>query len=139
MTYKYNSNCIINETKQILEKSFEKYQKINLNYYDDVLFFFNSIFSENSTSILKIKFKKITLSEDIFNMYNNIIKKYKLNKELFDINNFDIEDFHDFTDIVEITKIMCNNLLIRLNYNIIIITLNNGKKKFKILIIKNGF
>ena len=115
MTYKYNSNCIINETKQILEKSFEKYQKINLNYYDDVLFFFNSIFSENSTSILKIKFKKITLSEDIFNMYNNIIKKYKLNKELFDINNFDIEDFHDFTDIVEITKIMCNNLLIRLN------------------------
>jgi hypothetical protein len=139
MEYRKSSNIIINETKRILEKSFEEYQHKNLNYYDDVLKFLNLIFNGNETSILKIRFKKITVSEDIFNLYNDIIKKYKVNRDLFDTNKFDIEDFHDFSDIVEIAKIMCNNLLNRLNYNIVINTLPDGKKKFKINIINNGF
>ena len=129
---------IINETKHILENSYNDYQNKNIDYYKDILKFMNLIFNENSLSILKIKFKQITVNEDIFNLYNSIIKKYKLNKEKFDTENFDIDDFHDFSDIIEIAKIMCNNLLFKLNYNIDIITYNN-KKKFKINIIKNGF
>ena len=72
------------------------------------------IFNDNSKSILKIKLKKITISEDIFELYNNIIRKYKLNKPLFDTENFDLEDFYDFTDIIEIIKIICNNILIKI-------------------------
>jgi hypothetical protein len=96
------------------------------------------IFNDSCKSILKIKLKKITLSEDIFELYNNIIKKYKLNKAIFDIENFDLEDFHEFTDIIEIIKIMCNNVLFKLNYNLDIYTFNNTKK-LKFNIINNGF
>jgi len=133
-----NTNILINETKRILEKSYEDYQNINQHYYDNVLQFLNLLFAEESKSILKIKFKKITLNEKIFNMYNDIIKKYKLNKNLFDTKNFNIEDIHDFSEIIEISKIMCNNLLNKLNYKFDIITYNNTKK-FKITIINNGF
>jgi virulence-associated protein VapD len=127
-----------NETKEILEKSYEEYQKKNINYYNDVLKLMNMIFNDNSKSILKIKLKKITISEDIFELYNNIIKKYKLNKPLFDTENFDLDDSYDFTDIIEIIKIMCNNILIKLNYNLDIYTYNK-EKKLKINIINNGF
>jgi hypothetical protein len=127
-----------NETKEILEKSYEEYQQKNINYYNDVLKLMNMIFNDNSKSILKIKLKKITISEDIFELYNNIIKKYKLNKPLFDTENFDLEDFYDFTDIIEIIKIMCNNILIKINYNLDIYTYNK-EKKLKINIINNGF
>jgi virulence-associated protein VapD len=133
-----NTNILINETKRILEKSYEDYQNINQHYYDNVLQFLNLLFAEESKSILKIKFKKITLNEKIFNMYNDIIKKHKLNKNLFDTKNFNIEDIHDFSEIIEIAKIMCNNLLNKLNYKFDVITYNNAKK-LKITIINNGF
>jgi len=130
---KNKSLCVINETKDILEKSYEEYQQKNINYYNDVLKLMNMIFNDSSKSILKIKLKKITLSEDIFELYNNIIKKYKLNKPLFDIENF-----HEFTDIIEIIKIICNNVLLKLNYNLEFYTFNNIKK-LKFNIINNGF
>jgi len=135
---KETTHILINETKRILEKSYEDYQNVNQLYYTNVLEFLNLVFNEDSTSILKIKFKKITLNEKIFNMYNDIIKKYKLNKKLFDTKSFNIEDIHDFSDIIEIAKIMCNNLLNKLNYKFDITNYNNTKK-FKINIINNGF
>ena len=135
---KRKSSPVINETKIILENSYEAYQQKNINYYNDVLRLMNLIFNDDSKSILKIKLKKITVSEDIFELYNNIIKKYKLEKNLFDTKNFDLEDFHDFMDIVEIIRIICNNLLVKLNYNLDIYTWNNTKK-LKITIINDGF
>ena len=139
MEYRNNSQHIINETKRILEKSYEQYHKKNLTYYDDVLKFLNLIFNEQEKSIMKLKLRKITFTHDIFNLYNNIIKQYKLNKDLFDVDNFDVEDFHDFSNIVEITKIMSNNLLNKLNYKLDMITYANSKKRFKISILNNGF
>ena len=135
---KSSTITLINETKQILEKSYEEYQQKNIDYYNDVLKLMNLIFNDNSKSILKIKLKKITLSGDIFELYNSIIRKYKLDKPFFDTENFDLEDFHDFTDIIEIIKIICNNILIKINYNLDIYTYNK-EKKLKINIINNGF
>ena len=129
----FSELSIINQTKQILEESMEIYYQNNEKYYKDVLSFLNKLYSENSKSILKIKFKKITFNEDIFNKYNKIIKKYNLNKDLFDTLNFNIDDVHDFNDIIEISQIMSNNLLEKLNFRINQININ-GKKILKIII-----
>lgn len=128
---KRHSGLIINKTKSILEKSYIKYQQTLEKYYDDVLEWMNAIYNDNSKSILKVQLKKITLDEDIFNKYNEIIKKYKLKKDLFDIQNFNYEDGYDYNLIVEIAKIMTKNLIEKLNYKLDVI--NNGKtKKLKI-------
>lgn len=127
---------IINQTKKLLEETLEKYYDINDAYYKEILKFLNKLFDEQSESILKIKFKKLTLNDEILLEYNNIITKYKLNKDLFDIENFNITDITDFSDIINIVLIICNNLLDKLNYKIYQIYTNSSKKK---LVIKTKF
>lgn len=135
--YKNNKNfknidCKIkNETKNILEKSFIDFQKSKEQYYNDVLEFLNLIFCNNSKSILNIKTLKISLNEDVFLKYNDIVKKYKLKKDLFNLENFNINDNYDYESIAEIAKILVKNLLEKLNYKLEIINYDN-KKKFKI-------
>jgi hypothetical protein len=127
---------IINQTKKLLEETLEKYYDMNDAYYKEILNFLNKLFDEKSESILKIKFKRITLNDEILLEYNNIITKYKLNKDIFDINNFNITDITDFSDIINIVLIICNNLLDKLNYKIYQIYTNSSKKK---LVIKTKF
>jgi hypothetical protein len=66
-------------------------------------------------------------------MYNNIILKYKLSKNLFDTQNFNINNVYNFSEIIEIANTMTNNLLDKLNYKIYQIEFE-GKKKLKIKI-----
>jgi hypothetical protein len=112
----------IETTKNLLEKSKQLLIEKNKKYYTDVLDFFNLLFEDNTTEITKIRFKKITLNDNVFNLYNEIIKTYKLNKPEFDIEKFDISEIDD---INEIKKIFCsiaeklsNNLLEKLNYKL---------------------
>lgn len=135
-TYKKN-NILNNRTKEILEKSYEDYQKALETYYNDVLEWMNDLYNTDSKSIMKIIFEKITLNEDIFNTYNSIIKKYKLDKDIFDVENFDIEDFHDSTQLFKIAKIMTNNLLERLGFKMDVYKRGNAKR-YKINNITNG-
>jgi len=116
----YNKNKILlNKTKEILEKSYNNYQNSLEKYYEDVLKWMNILYSMESKSITKIKFKKMTLNEEIFNLYNQIVKKYKLDKDLFIIENFNINDEHERTEIFTISKILTNNLLDKLNYKLV--------------------
>jgi virulence-associated protein VapD len=124
---------IINQTKKIIDETTDKYYELNNKYYNEILQFLNKLFNENSESILKIKFKKIIFNDEVLLEYNNIINKYNLNKNIFDIENFNINDISDFSDIVDIIIIICNNLLDKLNYQIFQIYINN-KKKLKIKI-----
>jgi hypothetical protein len=134
--YKKN-NVLNNKTKEILEKSFNDYQNAMEKYYSDVLEWMNTLYSDDSKSIMKIRLKKITLNEDIFNTYNSIIKKYKLDKDLFDTENFDIEEFHDGNQLFKIAKIMTNNLLEKLGYKLDVYKVGDSKK-YKINNITNG-
>ena len=120
--YKDNSNTIIEHSIVLLNKN-------NETYYNDVLKCLNMLYSTNSKSILKIKISKITMSEEMLKLYNKIIKKYELNKQLFDIDNFDFEYLHEHSDIVNIAKTITNNLLIKINYIMSDIIIS-GKKKY---------
>lgn len=118
-------NAIIS-TQNLLEETNKLIQKKNEKYYNDVLDFMNLLFEDNAKILSKIKFKKITLNEQVFKLYNIIIKTYKLSKPEFDIENFDLNEIED---LEEIKKIFCdiafkisNNLLEKLNYKL--------KKKF---------
>lgn len=135
-SFKNNNSKIINETKNILEKSYVNYQESNEDYYNDTLEWMNLVYNHNASSILKVKISKITLNEDIFLKYNEIIKKYKLRKDLFNLENFDINNNYDYNSILEIAKIMTKNLLEKLNYKLDIVNYGN-KKKLKIKNISN--
>jgi len=117
--YNKKNYTLVNKTKEILEKSYEDYQNALKKYYDDVLKWMNMLYNDDSKSIAKIKFKKMTLNEEIFNLYNEIIKKYKLNKDLFETENFNINDDHDRSEIFLISKILTNNLLAKLGCKLI--------------------
>ena len=115
---------IINETtKKILEESNEILAKKNKKYYRDVLDFLNLLFEDNATNINKIKFKKITLNSNVFEMYNEINNTHKTNKPKFDSDNFDLSQFNDADEIkaifVEIAYKLSNNLLDKLNYKLV--------------------
>jgi hypothetical protein len=125
---KRQTGIVLNETKKILEKSYTNYQQTLEKYYEDVLEWMNAIYNDNSNSILKVQLKKITLDEDIFNKYNDIIKKYKLKKDLFDIENFNFDDGYDYNSIAEIAKIMTKNLVEKLNYKLDVINDGNTKR-----------
>jgi hypothetical protein len=86
---------------------------------------------------MQLKFKNITLNDDIFNTYNEIIKKYKLGKDIFDTENFDIEEFHDNGRLFKIAKTMTNNLLEKLGYKLDVYK-NGNSKRYKINNITNG-
>ncbi len=131
---------LIETTKNLLEKSKQLLMEKNKKYYIDVLDFCNLLFEDNAKEITKIKFKKITLNDNVFNLYNEIIKTYKLNKPEFDIDKFDISEI---TEKNEIKKIFCsiaekltNNLFDKLNFKLKKkINKNDDKIKFYLQII----
>lgn len=132
-----HKKLLINKTKEILENSYCEYQKSLENYYLEVLELLNLIFSDDAKSIMKLKLKKITLNEDIFDKYNSIIKKYKLKKDLFVKENFSINEIHDFNEIVLITKIITNNLLFKIGLKLDIKKFKETKK-LKIVYVNNA-
>ena len=119
----------INSIKTLQEYSTSLIIKENEKYSNDVLKCLNMLYSSNSKSILKIKICKITMSEEMLTLYNKIIKKYKLNSELFDIDNFEFSDIHDHGDIINIAKNITNNLLKKINYIMFKINVS-GKNKY---------
>ena len=128
-------NSVINETKLIIDKINEKILESNKKYYNDVLNFLNMIFLDESKSILKINCKKISFNKDILEIYNYIIKKHKLNKDLIDIDYFDFETEYDHDDVIKIILQICNNSLEKLNYQMTSY-IYNGKKVIKIKMLK---
>lgn len=113
---------IVISTQNILEETNKLIQNKNKKYYNDVLDLMNLLFEDNAKNLSKIKFKKITLGETVFRLYNEIIKTYKLDKPLFDIENFNLDEIKDPE---ELKKIFCeiafkisNNLLERINYKL---------------------
>lgn len=123
--------------RNIINNAIDKYYDINRDYYNDVLIFLNLIFKQNAKSILSIYIIKIVLHEDIMSMYNNIVKKYKLNKDYVNIDAFDVDEIIDIDLIIKLMKLLTNNLLEKLNYKLVEKCKNN-KKKFAI-IFNGGF
>lgn len=129
----------IESTKNILEKSDNLFEEKNKKFYRDVVDFLNLMFEDNSKELTRIKFKKITLNENVFNLYNQIIIKYKLDKPEFIFDNFDISDIEDSD---EIKKIFCdlaiklsNYILDKLNYKLKKkIIKNDNENKIKIIL-----
>jgi hypothetical protein len=126
--YNRKNYTLVNKTKEILEKSYVDYQNSLQEYYQDVLKWMNLLYNDQSKSIAKIKFIKMTLNEEIFNLYNEIVKKYKLNKDLFDTSKFYMNDDHERTEIFLISKILTNNLLAKLGYKLIECKSGNAKR-----------
>ena len=128
-------NSVITETKLIIDKINEKILESNKKYYNDVLNFLNMIFLDESKSILKVNCKKISFNKDILEIYNYIIKKHKLNKDLINIEYFDFETEYDHDDVIKIILQICNNILEKLNYQMSSY-IYNGKKIIKIKMTK---
>lgn len=131
ITNKFENKTIVNESKNILENSYILFQKSLENYYNEVLECLNMLYNNESKSILKIQIKKISLDKIIFEKYNEIVKKHKLKKKLFDIDNFDVDDEHDYDTIIDIAKIITQNLIEKLNYKLCVIK-SGDKKIFQI-------
>lgn len=129
-------NTVIS-TQNLLEESNRLLQDKNKKYYNDVLDFINLLFNDEAKILAKVKFTKITLNETIFELYNQIIKTYKLSKPEFDIENFNLEEIEEIEDLDERKKIFCdiafkisNNLLEKINYKLKK-KFNREEKKFK--------
>ena len=114
---------ITDSTQKILQESNNILLNKNKKYYRDILDFLNLLFEDNAKNINKIKFKKITLNDNIFTMYNEINKIHKLNKPQFDSTSFDLTEIDDPNEIknifVDIAYTFSNNLLEKLNYKLI--------------------
>lgn len=119
--YHQETNNNLNRIKSINEN-------INKKYYSTVLKLFKKIFNSESNSLLKIKITLITLNIEIFKFYNKIINKFNLNKQLFDIDNFNIELLNTNENLISIVMILCNNLLEKINYKLIKIKFNDVVK-----------
>jgi phosphoenolpyruvate carboxylase len=127
----------IRETKNIIENADKILYEYNKKYYRDVLDFLNLLFSSSSKSILSIYINKIAISRDILEIYNIIVKKYKLEIELFNIDLFFDEDpilnsdIYSRNDIISICQHLCDNLLLKVSYKTEILYFN-GKSTIKI-------
>ena len=119
--YHQETNNNLNRIKSINEN-------INKKYYSSVLKLFKKIFNSESNSLLKIKITLLTLNIEIFKFYNKIINKFNLNKQLFDIENFNIELLNTNENLISIIMILCNNLLEKINYKLIKIKFNDVVK-----------
>lgn len=127
---------IENKAKQIMDIALNKYNKLTEAYYEEVLQFLNLLFDEDAQSIKKLKLKKISINEIIFDMYNDIITKYKLNFKLFNKSLFTIEemDEHDQDLVIKIVKIMGCNVLYKLNYGLRYgVSKTEKNKQFKLI------
>lgn len=113
---------IILQTQNILEETNKLIYEKNKKYYIDVLDFMNLLFEDDAKILTKIKFKKITLNEIIFRLYNEIITTYKLNKPTFDIDNFNLNEIEDLEHskkiFYDIALKISNNLLEKINYKL---------------------
>jgi len=121
------------ETNKLIDKIYTKINKLDDAYYREIHIFLNKLFNSNSKSLLKLKTFSINITTDILKNYNDIIKKYKLKKDLFDADKFDFNNIYDFNLIVDIALIMSNNLLDKLKYKMI---KSNKNNKIKLFIIK---
>lgn len=137
MSNSTNNKHNIKDVRNIINNAIDKYYDINKDYYNDVLIFLNLIFKQNAKSLLSIYIKKIVLHEDIMIMYNNIVKKYKLNKDYVNIDAFDVDEIIDIDLIIKLMKLLTNNLLEKLNYKLVEKCKNN-KKRF-VIIFNGGF
>ena len=129
---------IIDSTSKKLEESNNLYFEKNKKYYRDVIDFLNLLFECNYNEISKIKCEKITINDNIFIFYNEIIKKYNLKKPEFILENFNIEEIENPEEIkdifYEIAYKLSNNLLEKLNYKMKKkIDKSTGKIKFIIV------
>jgi len=113
---------IVISTQKILDESNKLLLDKNKKYYNDVLDFMNLLFEDDAKILSKIKFKKITLNDHVFELYNEIIKTHKLSKPEFDIENFDLSEIEDLDEIkkvfFDIAFKISNNLLEKLNYKL---------------------
>lgn len=127
---------IIESIRKKIEESNKLFEDYNKKYYLDVLDFLNLLFEDNSKNISNIKFRKITLNSNVFELYNKINQHYKLNKPEFDIetfNNLQIDDPNDNKSIFyDIALRLSNYLLEKLNYKLKIkyIDINTNKVRF---------
>lgn len=114
------------KTQKLLDEANKLLCDKNKKYYDDVLDFMNLLFEDDAKILSKIKFKKITLNDRVFELYNEIIKMYKLSKPELDIENLNlnqIENSEEIKKIVfDIAFKISNNLLEKINFKL--------KKKF---------
>ena len=114
-------NTVIS-TQKLLDEANKLLWDKNKKYYNNVLDFMNLLFDDDAKILSKIKFKKITLNEQVFELYNEIIKTYKLAKSEFDIENFDLSEIEDLDEIkkvfFDIAYKISNNLLEKLNYKL---------------------
>lgn len=121
----------IRETKTIIENANKVLHEHNKKYYRDVLDFLNLLFSTNSKNILSISVNQIAISQDILEVYNKIIEKYKLDIDLFNTELFMEEnpllnsDLYSRNDILTICQNLCNNLLLKLDYKTDIVYFNS--------------
>ncbi len=125
---------VITDTKVIIEKINDKMLESNKKYYNDVLEFINMLFNDESKSILKVKLKQISLSEDVLEIYNYIIKKHGIKKDLIDIKYFDFDIDYDTNDVIKLVILLCNNLFEKISYQMFSVN-SNGKKILKIKMI----
>ena len=113
---------IVQSTKSLLDLSNKLFYEKNKKYYEDVLDFLNLLFEDNSKIITKINFKKITLNENIFLLYNEIIKIYKLDKPTFNLDKFDLSIIDGLDNInqifYDIALKLSNNILNNINYKL---------------------
>ena len=121
------TNYCVLSTQKLLEETNQLINEKNKKYYYDVIDFLGLLFDTKCKQLVKIKLNKITLNEDIFKFYNEIINHYKINKPLFDIEKFNlekiIEDLEpDKTKILfqQIAIKLSNELLEKINYKIYI-------------------
>lgn len=114
-------NTVIS-TQKLLDEANKLLWDKNKKYYNNVLDFMNLLFDDDAKILSKIKFKKITLNEQVFELYNEIIKTYKLAKPEFNIDNFDLSEIEDLDEIkkifFDIAFKISNNLLEKLNYKL---------------------
>ena len=114
-------NTVIS-TQKLLDEANKLLWDKNKKYYNNVLDFMNLLFDDDAKILSKINFKKITLNEQVFELYNEIIKTYKLAKPEFNIDNFDLSEIEDLDEIkkifFDIAFKISNNLLEKLNYKL---------------------
>ncbi len=123
------------ETNKILLGICEKINKINDAYYKEIHIYINKLYNCNSKSLLKLKTTSICLTTETLINYNDIIKKYNLKKNLFDVDKFDVNEIYDFNCIIDIAVVITNNLLDKINYKMI---KSNRNNKVKLFIKKNS-
>lgn len=126
----------IEETNNNLNNIVKFENAKNQKYYKNVLKIMKIIFNSDENSLLKIKPKTASISIEILKFYNKIVKKYNLNKPLFDVENYNIEYNFTYDEVNLIVNKICENLFEKINYKLIQFEINN-KIHHKIILQKD--